>query len=269
MDHYETLGLKKSASAEDIKNAYRRLAKEHHPDRGGDPETFKNINEAYSTLSDTQKRNQYDYKPQQQSREFKFDSNDVHDIFRDIFGANAGFHHSQYTEPKNKNIKAKIDVTLESIFNEQNRAVHLNTGRSEKTVLVNIPAGVNNGATIRYSGYGQDILTRVPPGDLIVTINVKDTPGFSRKNNNIYSEVKLDAVDAILGTEVVFTHIDHTKINIKIPAGTQHGQTLRVSGKGLPSLNADHGDLMVKIKIIIPKNLSEQKQQLLKQYKNL
>ena len=266
MDYYKTLGLKKSANASDIKSAYRRLAKEHHPDRGGDPETFKSINEAYSILIDTNKRAEYDYVPQQ---DFKFNSNNFNDIFKDIFGASAGFHHSQYSEPKNKNIRAKIEVTIDTIFEDQSRAVHLNTGRSEKTLLVNIPAGVNDGATIRYPGYGQDILTRAPAGDLLVTIHVKDTINFSRKGKDIYSHVDVDAIDAILGSDLVFEHIDRSRINIKIPPGTQQAQILRISGKGLPFGNSTIGNLMLTVNIKIPKNLSEQKQQLLNQYKDL
>jgi curved DNA-binding protein len=267
MDYYKTLGLKKSANTNDIKGAYRRLAKQHHPDRGGDSETFKNINEAYSTLIDAEKRTEYDYtiSPNTQA---KFSSNDVHDIFNNIFGANAGFHHSQYTEPKNKNIKAKLEVSLDSILHNQTRAIHLNTGRSEKTVLVNIPAGVNSGATIRYTGYGQDILTRVPPGDLIVTITVSNLSGFERNKADILSRLKVDAVDAILGTEVLFNNIDGSRINIKVPAGAQQGQTLRVSGKGLPS-NDTIGNLMLAIDIVVPKDLSDEKKEILQNYRSL
>jgi len=266
MDYYTTLGVKKSANASDIKSAYRRLAKQHHPDSGGDPETFKRISEAYSTLIDANKRSEYDYTTSPNTK-VKFTSNDVHDIFSNIFG-DAGFHHSQYTEPKNKNIKAKIEVSLDSILHDQTRAIHLNAGRSEKTVLVNIPAGINSGATIRYSGYGQDILTRVPPGDLIVTITVNNVPGFERNKADIHSKLKVDAIDAMLGTEILFKHIDGSRINIKVPPGAQPGQTLRISGKGLPGNNM-FGNLMLVIDIVIPKNLTESKRQLLSQYKNL
>ena len=153
MDHYTTLGVSKNASQDEIKRAYRQLAKEHHPDKpAGNAERFKQINHAYSIVGDEIKRREYDYAPDdmhdfQSSPQFA-DQN-IHDFFREIFGASAGFHHSQYTQPKNKDLRATLNIDLDSVLQPQKRTIHLKTGRSEKTVEVDIPAGVNDGATIR------------------------------------------------------------------------------------------------------------------------
>jgi len=272
MDHYNTLGVSKTASQDEIKRAYRKLAKQHHPDSGGDPEQFKQINHAYSIVGDKIKRKEYDYNPtENQGAQYnsQFDNQNIHEFFKDIFGASAGFHHSQYTQPKNKDLRATLNIELNTIFKPQRRTIHLKTGRSEKTVEVDIPAGVNDGATIRYRGYGQDVLTRVPPGDLLVTIRVQNVKGFTRNQNNIHSEIKIDAVDAMLGSNVEFTNLDNSKILVHVPPGAQPGQQLRIAGKGLVNNNSKIvGDLLLNIKISVPKNLTEDQKNLLKQFKN-
>jgi DnaJ-class molecular chaperone len=217
MDHYTTLGVSKTASTDEIKSAYRRLAKQYHPDRpDGDAERFKQINHAYSIIGDEIKRRDYDrptnsYGSSSQDFDSEFDP-DVHSFFRDIFGASAGFHHSQYATPKNRDLHTTITVDLDTIFEPQQRTLHIKSGRSERAVEVSIPAGVNTGATIRYKGFGQDVLTRVPPGDLIVTIRVREVRGFTRSGNNISHTLKVDAVDAMLGGSVEFENLNGSKI---------------------------------------------------------
>lgn len=272
MDYYSVLGVPKTATRDEIKKAYRKLAKEHHPDQtGGNDEMFKKINEAYSIIGDDTKRKNYDYKPNyNQKNDFSFNSqnaHEFHEFFRDIFGASAGFHHSQYSQPKNKDLRATLNIDLESIFVKQKRTIHLKTGRSEKTVEIDIPIGVNDGAVIRYKGYGQDVLTRVPPGDLYVTIKVINNEKFTRNSSDLYSNIKVDAIDAIIGTEIEFENIDKNKIKVRIPKGSQPGQLLRVSGKGLPKNNDQNnrGDLYLTVNIIIPKDLTESQIKILKE----
>jgi DnaJ-class molecular chaperone len=270
MDYYSILGVDRSASADEIKRAYRALAKTHHPDSGGDPEQFKQINQAYSVLSKSDRTGDHNVQSDVRHQSFEFDNSEsLHEFFKDIFGASAGFHHSQYTQANNRDLRATINVQLESILQPQRRTLHLKTGRSERTVEVDIPAGVNDGATIRYRGYGQDVLTRVPPGDLLITVRVHNTNGFVRNHSDLHSEITVDAVDAALGTAIEFQNIDGNKISVKIPAGVQHGQQLRISGKGLPSNNSSTvGNLILSVKISVPTNLSEDQKKLLQQFKN-
>ena len=272
MDHYTTLGVSPTASQDEIKRAYRKLAKQYHPDSGGDPEQFKQINHAYSIIGDEVKRRDYDrptnsYGSSSQDFDSEFDP-DVHSFFRDIFGASAGFHHSQYATPKNRDLHTTVTVDLDTIFEPQQRTLHIKSGRSERAVEVSIPAGVNNGATIRYKGFGQDVLTRVPPGDLIVTIRVREVRGFTRSGNNISHTIKVDAIDAMLGGSVEFENLNGSKILVRIPPGTQQDQQLRLAGCGLPSVNGSTGDLYLSVHLTVPVDLNEAQKDLLRQVKN-
>jgi len=269
MDYYSILGVERTATSDEIRSAYKKLAKEHHPDLGGDPEQFKRINQAYSVLSDSKNRSNYD-KPSESNYTFTSkDSDEFNNFFKDIFGFGTGFHHSQYSTPKNRNLQATVAVELADIFVPQRRTLHLKTGRSEKIVEVDIPPGVNNGATIRYRGYGQDVLTNAPPGDLVVTIHVKENQEFQRVNSDLYSSITVDAIDAMLGSTVEFENIDSSKITVQIPAGIQPGQSLRIAGLGLPKLNNNlRGNLLLKVAISIPQDLSENQKNLLNQVRS-
>lgn len=270
MDYYRTLGVDQNATQDNIKRAYRKLAKQYHPDNGGDTEKFKQINQAYSIIGDEHKRHQYNQGTEHSSNN-NSDYNNMQDFFGDIFKSTTGFHHSyyDYARPKNKDLRTTLHVSLESVLDAQCKTVHLNRGRSQKTVQVDIPAGVNDGATIRYRGYGQDVRTTAAPGDLLVTIKVKLHKKFIRDYNNLHSTIEIDAIDAMLGTSSEFKNINDSKILVKIPAGTQSGQHLRIAKKGLPNNNTGTvGDLILTVKIIIPCNLNDQQKELLSQIKN-
>lgn len=268
MDLYTQLGVHSTASNQEIKHAYRKLARQHHPDSGGDPERFKQINHAYQVLGDEARRREYDHDRVQQSfsNGVQFDDESIHDFFQDIFGSAAGFRHSYSTPLKNRDLRATVNVDLSSIVQPQKRTIHTKTGRNERTVEVEIPAGVNDGATIRYKGYGQDTLTRVPPGDLVVVVRVRNNRGFSRNLSDLHCDIRVDAVSAMLGTEMEFVNLDNKRIRVVVPAGVQHGQQLRISGRGLPG-SAGVGDLLLTVRISIPENLSEMQKNLLEQFK--
>ena len=272
MDHYETLGVDKNSTQESIKRAYRQLAKQHHPDNGGDTEKFKQINQAYSIIGDEHKRHQYNQdiaSRRSNNNSYNYNHDNIHDFFNDVFKSSSGFHHSYHTQPKNKDLRTTLHINLESVLHPQSKTVHLNRGRSNKTVQVDIPAGVNDGATIRYKGYGQDVRTVVPPGDLLVTIQVNPHKKFTRDYNNLYSTIEIDAIDAMLGTSAEFKNIDNSKILVKIPAGAQPGQQLRIANKGLPNNNTDIiGNLILRINIKIPCDLNDQQKELLSEIKD-
>ncbi len=269
MNYYDILGVARDSSAEEIKQAYRKLAKKHHPDNGGDEEKFKQINQAYSIIGDQQKRQQYhndaDHRSHFQQRS---STDEFNEFMKSVFGASAGFHHSQYTQPKNKDLRAIIELDLQSIATAQQRILHLNTGRSERTVQVDIPAGINNNATLKYAGYGQDILTKAPPGDLLITIRIREHARFTRNGANLYSSLTVDAIDAMLGSTQEFTTLDNNKISVQVPSGVQPGQLLRIQHRGLPKVNDKlNGDLFLSIAVSIPKDLTDHQKQLLTQIK--
>jgi len=263
-DPYQLLGVSRSASADDIKKAYRKLAKQHHPDSGGDAAQFKKISQAYNEILESQHK--------KQERYTSADVNDFDDLFSDLFRqAGAGFHHSHYQQG-NKDLTTTIKLELDEVLRDQTRTVNINTGRSQKAVQVEIPAGVNNGATIRYTGYGSDVLTRKPPGDLIVQVQVNHRKqNFERSSQcDIFSTITVDAIDAILGTTIEFCNLSGHTLSIQIPAGVPAQGQLRIRGQGLPKINSDeHGDLYLFVEISVPKNITSEQKQLLEEYRNI
>jgi curved DNA-binding protein len=272
MSYYDVLGVNQSATQQEIKSAYRKLAKKYHPDTGGDSNKFKQVNEAYSIIGDEQKRYAYDNETVQENfsqhnnnhQQWSFTQKDM---FDQIFRGASGFHHSYDNPSKNNDIEAKVQVTLESILVDQTRTIHINQGRSKNTVNVNIPAGVNNGARIRYRGYGQNVFTQQPPGDLVVRVEIKDHPVFVRKNQHLYTKIGIDVFDALLGCEITLVNLDGGKLKVKVPSCCSHEQILRVSGKGLPDKTKNRGDLHVVVEVEMPKTLSAEQRQIIKDIK--
>lgn len=262
MDYYKILGVGKTASEAEIKSAYRKLVKKHHPDlnpNNADNEAkFKQINAAYETLSDAEKRHQYDT-PQTNSYTYGRNNNpgNFNDVFRDIFGQNEfnqffggrqRFHH-------NVNYTIEIHLSLEEICTGIDRevTVKLPTGEIKK-VMVNIPKGVANGHKIILRQRGGNSNPQIPPGDLVIICRIKPHPIFNRHKNNLVIELPVNVFGLLAGDQQEIVTIDGTKVNVKILAGTNAGATLRIANKGLPVYNSsDHGDLLVVVKAKIPK----------------
>jgi curved DNA-binding protein len=277
MDYYSTLGLKPGASAEDIKRAYRSLAMKHHPDRGGDEHRFKEINQAYETLSDPQKKQIIDMggDPNHQNNfgpnpfqgdspfEFHFNSNSFEDIFNH-FGF--GFR-NQSNIRRNKSFNINVVISLQEVLTGKDISaeVGLPGGRS-KIVNISIPPGVETGQQIRYHGMGDDYVKDSRPGDLIVNVVVEEHKIFRRENDNIVCDKIISVWDAMLGTKIQVDTLDNKKIDILIPPGTQSETVLSCRGEGLPSLKSKiRGSLLVKIRVEIPRLLTErQKEYILK-----
>lgn len=278
-DPYQILGIDRNASADDIKAAYRKLAKKHHPDLGGDPEKFKEISEANDILSDPNKKAQLDmggafhggFNNFRSGSHFHFEDVFSHEDFMNIFAGAAGFPGAR-RKPKNSNIRIRLSVTLEAILQEQAKTIDINVGNgTNKQVEIKIPPGIHDGAVINYKGMGQNIYPDQPAGDLMVEINLVPHERFVRMNEDLHSSISIDCFKATLGTHIDFVTIRGKHVKVAIPAGSQSGTVLRLPGEGLPSMNRSKfvGSQYLKINIIIPTNLTAEQIDLVKQIVNI
>ncbi len=301
-DYYSILGVSRGASEQEIKQAYRRLARKHHPDvNPGDKSAevrFKQINEAYEVLSDKGKRRKYDqfgdqwqYADQfaraggQQTpfwnfskgggTKFHFGEGDLDSLFGDLlrgFGAGAAsprakrrYAEDVWAEDKALDVDFPVEVTLEEAFRGTSRLISLGAG---KRLEVKIPPGVRNGSRVRIAGKGKQGYggTR---GDLYLVISVKPHHLFERRGDNLYVEVSVPLTVAVLGGEVQVSTLKG-KLALKILPETQNGRAFRLAGQGMPHLgNSSRGDLLAKVNVVLPTNLSPQEKELFKQLSQL
>jgi curved DNA-binding protein len=270
-DYYQILGVDKAATQEEIKSAYRKLASKHHPDRGGDTATFQKIQAAYDIVGDSAKRAEYDSPQSQGFHHTGGIPPGFEDIFRhfssglgDIFG-NAGARHQQ---PRNRTLNLQTTISLEEAFTGKDlvATIKLPTGR-DQIVNVKIPAGVNDGTTLRLVGLGDDSYPNLPRGDIHLSIIVVPNLQFERQGDDLVTELDIDALDAILGTDTNVETIDHKILSISIKPGTQPGTIMGIQGYGMPNMHDTKfkGRLLLKIKIIIPTFLTDEQKELIKQ----
>lgn len=273
MDYYSTLGLKRGASEDDIKKAYRKLAMKHHPDRGGDQNKFKEISTAYEALSDPDKKRIIDMGGDPNAQpgmggfnqgpfEFHFGTQNMEDLFN-----NFGFGFGQRPMRRNKSLNITVEITLEEVLTgkEINAEVGIPGGR-KKIITINIPPGIDSGQQIRYEGMGDDSIREIRPGDLIVNVIVRNHPNFKREGTSIYVDKIISVWDAILGTTLDIQTLDRKTLGINIPPGTQPETIFSCKGEGLPNMRTkQRGNLMVRIKVEIPKNISTSQKNLIDQ----
>mgnify|MGYP000123000220 FL=1 len=259
MDYYSVLGVSKTSSDQEIKKAYRKLAMKYHPDRGGDPQKFQDVSNAYDILSDPQKRQMFDMGQDPNRQQgggfnqgpFEFHFGDMEDVMRQ-FGFGGG------PRPKNRNINISLQLTLEDVFRGKDVAAEIPSRSGPKIVNIQVPAGISRGQQIRYQGMGDQQAPNLPPGDLIVTIDVLNHRVFKRQGNDLVLEKKINAFEAMLGSSMVVETIDKKRLNINIPKGTQPDTVLSCRGEGLPDIQTkNRGDLLVRIKVVVPKNLPD------------
>jgi DnaJ-class molecular chaperone len=261
MDYYSTLGVPKGASEDEIKKAYRKLAMQHHPDRGGDSTQFQKIQEAYATLGDTQKRQEYDH-PQPQGGGFQFHFNSG-DPFADIFsqfgfpgGSDPFAQHRQQQQRRNKDLRIRIQLSLAETLKEQAKTVSIQTTSGERqTVNVQIPRGVTTGTSIKYPGLGDNMFNTLPRGDLYVTFVVDEDPLYSISGMDLIYRLQISIIDAMLGTTADVPSLEGRVFNINIPAGVVPGTKLRIPNQGLYHLDHNgqiRGNLIVSVEITVP-----------------
>jgi DnaJ-class molecular chaperone len=274
-NYYDILGVDEKATSAEITKAFKDLAKQHHPDRGGDKDRFQEINEAHDTLKNSQKRHDYDTmrkfgSPRQGGGEHPFFNEDIFgDFFSGFGGDNSGFRfnftgrdgderifRNVRNQPRgNRNVQVRMAISIKEAMmnNEKTISYKLPSGR-EEFATVKIPAGVQHGVTFKFSGMGDDSIKNMPRGDLMVVMSVLDSDGFTRKGNDLYTDKTIDCFQAVRGHEFNLKLLEDKVIKVKVPAGTQPGTLLTMKGLGMPvhkTLNI-RGNLYVKIHILIP-----------------
>lgn len=274
-DHYQTLGVSKQAGADEIKKAYRKMASQHHPDKGGDTAKFQEIEEAYRILSDPEKRSQYD-NPQPQ---FNGGGGGMppgfEDMFSQMFGQNGnpffGPGFGRQASPRNRHLNLQASITLEEAFTgkELIANVTLPSGR-DQMLEIKIPPGIQEGTTLRLTGMGDDSYTGIPRGDIHLTISVIPHKTFQRKNDDLVCHLEITCIDAMLGKNVTINTIDGRTLEVAVSPGTQHGQLLAAQGYGMPNMHDTRfrGRMLMEMHITIPKNLNDLQKEMLKKHFN-
>lgn len=282
-NYYDILGVKRDATDDEIKKAFRKLAAKYHPDAGGDEAKFKEVSEAYTTLSDKQKRKEYDQllmfggipgagRPGGYGGYTTNVGGNWQDIFggmgggdgfggfdfSTIFGGGAG----RASRPtKGTDLTISIDVTFDEAFSGGSRKVSYRVPSTgvEQSLTVKIPAGAVDGGKLRYRGRGEAGVNGGPAGDLVITTHVADHPLFKRDGADVRMELPLSMYEAALGTTVDVPTPTGKTVRLKVPAGTQPGKTFRFKDLGAPNVKrkGSVGALYVTVQVKVPTMLSK------------
>jgi len=259
-DYYKILGVERNASAEEIKKAFRKLAHQYHPDKkGGNEKKFKEVNEAYSILSDNKKRAQYDQFGSNFTGQGGFDFSsangfdfDLNDILGSFFRGGTAW--SRMRRGADISVDVEIDFK-ESIFGVSRKIrVNRKNGNTEE-LEIKIPAGVDSGEMMRVRGKGETI-ENGQPGDLYIRIYVKAYKTLRKEGIHLLTDVKIKLSEAIKGSKIKIETLDESNLILKIPVGVNSGEVLRVRNKGVPTLGGRRGDLLVQIFVNMPTKLS-------------
>ena len=273
-NYYDILGVSEDASYDQIKKAFKDIAKKEHPDRGGDEARFKEANEAHDTLKSSQKRHDYDTMrkfggPRQGGGQHPFFNEDIFgDFFSGFqngdmdFGGKFNFTQGpgqartfRSSNRGNRNVQVRMALSIKEAMTHNDKTINykLPSGRDE-FATVKIPAGVQHGVTFKFPGMGDDAIKNVPRGDLMVIMSVLDSDGYTRKGNDLYTDKTIDCFQAIRGHDFNLKTLEDKIIKVKVPAGTQANTILQVKGQGMPvhKTIGISGNLYVKIHVLIP-----------------
>ena len=251
MDHYKTLGVAKTASPDEIKKAYRKLASQNHPDKGGDTAKFQEIQTAYDTLSDPQKRQQYD-NPQPQFHGFPgggqgFNGGfDINEIFGQMFR-----HHQQPHQPQPQIFRTMVIVNLEQVYTGGEEVLKLQTPNGTNVVKIDIPKGIQEGGQVRYENV-------IPGAGLMVEFRVRPHLKYERRLNDLYCNHSVSVLDLIVGNTFEFTTISGKTFEVTVPPNTQPFMQLKIAGQGMPIQGtSQYGDQILLLKPFIPDKIDK------------
>ena len=309
-DYYETLGISKGSSADDIKSAFRKLARKHHPDLAKDKKTaeekFKEINEAYEVLSDSEKRKKYDEYGanwqhagngfggapgggggggyggfpggtggQGDASDFHFGGTGYSDFFEQFFGTRRGRGYGggvefEETPQRGRDVEADILVTLDEVLNGATRQISFRKGNSPQvqTYTVKIPKGVREGQRIRLAGQGGAGAAHGEAGDLYLRVKLQQHPDYRFEGTDVHYDAEIAPWVAVLGGEVTI-HTPDGRAKLKLPAGTQNGKKFRIPGRGLPEKGGGRGDFYAIVEIAVPESISPEQKALWEQLAKL
>ena len=285
VDYYKILGIDKTATLKDIKAAYRKLARKYHPDLHPDDKdakkNFQMINEAHEVLSNPEKRKKYDEYGQDWKHADEFSNakqyqeqysnssssgfsgaqtqGDFSDFFESLFGGSAWTGKSRQVKYRGEDYNAELHLDLLDAYKTHKQTLTVNG----KNIRITIPAGIENGQTIKIAGHGGPGVNGGPDGDLYITFSVTNHPAIKRLGDNLYTTVDLDLYTAVLGGEITIDTLDG-KVKLKVRPETQNGSKVKLKGKGFPVYKSEghFGDLYVTYAIKIPTNLTEKQKAL-------
>ena len=283
IDYYKILGISKQATEDDIKKAYRKLARQLHPDLNPNDKDahrkFQQVNEANEVLSDSVKRKKYDQhgmdwqhadqfekarQSQQQSNQRtrsqfsgENDEGDFSDFFESLFGGSGG--RRQQTKFRGQDYNASLKLSLTDALETHTQTISVNG----KNIRITIPAGVENGQVIKLKGHGAPGVNGGPSGDLYITFDITPHPDFKRMGNDLYTTTVISLYTALLGGETTIDTL-RGKVKLKVNPETQFGNKIRLKGKGFPvyKKEGEYGDLFVTYEIKLPTNLTEKQKAL-------
>ena len=285
VDYYKILGIEKTATAKDIRAAYRKLARKYHPDLNPNnkdaTKNFQQINEANEVLSDPEKRKKYDEYGKDWQHADQFESakqyqsqssnqsgsrysgaqseGDFSDFFESMFGGSAGSRRGRQAKYRGEDYNAELHLNLIDAFKTQKQTLSVNG----HNIRITIPAGIENGQTIKVTGHGGEGVNGGPNGDLYIKFTIANHPKIKRLWDNLYTTVDLDLYTAILGGELIIDTLSG-KVKLKVKPETQNGSKIKLKGKGFPvyKQEGEFGDLYVTYNIVIPTNLTDKQKEL-------